>query len=154
MTPRRRPGRTCAGPLVLAVLALAAALAGCGGSSDGVAVTVPGGSATSLAAAPTELVVTADDGAGTTTTWRLTCAPDGGDHPDPAGACAVLARDGATALLPTPADQACTMIYGGPQRATVTGTWRGEPVDATFDRTNGCEIARWQTLVPLLPAAS
>jgi hypothetical protein len=35
--------------------------------------------------------------------------------------------------------------------ARVTGTWQGRQVDATFDRSNGCEISRWQTLEPVLP---
>jgi hypothetical protein len=46
----------------------------------------------------------------------------------------------------------CTMVYGGPERATVTGTWRGQHVSAQFSRTNGCEISRWSRMVPLLPA--
>ena len=45
----------------------------------------------------------------------------------------------------------CTQQYGGPATARVTGTWQGQHVDATFDRTNGCEIARWNTLRPVLP---
>jgi hypothetical protein len=45
----------------------------------------------------------------------------------------------------------CTMLYGGPATAHVTGTWAGRPVDARFDRADGCEIARWDALVPLLP---
>lgn len=60
--------------------------------------------------------------------------------------------DGLTAeiLDPVPDDQACTMIYGGPQTATITGTLNGEDVDSSFSRTNGCEIARWDALVKVL----
>lgn len=43
------------------------------------------------------------------------------------------------------------MIYGGPATAHVTGTWAGRPVDSRFDRADGCQIARWDALVPLLP---
>jgi hypothetical protein len=43
------------------------------------------------------------------------------------------------------------MRYGGPATARVTGWWAGRPVDATFDRSNGCEIERWDRFVPLLP---
>lgn len=43
------------------------------------------------------------------------------------------------------------MQYGGPATARITGTWAGRPVDATYDRTNGCAIARWDRMVPLLP---
>jgi hypothetical protein len=46
------------------------------------------------------------------------------------------------------------MIYGGPQRATVTGSWNGKKVSSTFNRTNGCEIDRWSQMVPLLPEVS
>lgn len=46
----------------------------------------------------------------------------------------------------------CTMIYSGPQRATVRGSWRGRPVDARYDRSNGCETARWRRMAPVLPA--
>lgn len=45
----------------------------------------------------------------------------------------------------------CTMQYGGPATARVTGTWAGRPVDATYERGNGCEIARWDAMVPVLP---
>jgi hypothetical protein len=45
---------------------------------------------------------------------------------------------------------ACTEIYGGPDVATITGSVDGEPVDATVTRSNGCEIARWDALEPVL----
>jgi hypothetical protein len=53
-------------------------------------------------------------------------------------------------LAPTPGNQACTQIFGGPETATIKGTLHGEPVDATFSRTDGCEIERWQRVAPLL----
>ena len=56
----------------------------------------------------------------------------------------------ADAFAPTPDDVACTEIYGGPATAHVSGTLDGEPVDATFSRENGCEIARWDRLERLL----
>jgi hypothetical protein len=54
---------------------------------------------------------------------------------------------------PTPGDVACTQQYGGPETAKVTGTFKGEPVDAEFARRNGCEIARWEDAARLLEAA-
>jgi hypothetical protein len=54
---------------------------------------------------------------------------------------------------PTPGNVACTQQYGGPETATVTGTFKGEPVDASFSRQNGCEIARWEDAKPILEAA-
>ncbi|WP_158548016.1 SSI family serine proteinase inhibitor [Desertihabitans brevis] len=99
-----------------------------------------------------ELVVQVDDGSGQVTTWTLRCDPPGGDHPDPEAACAALEQH-ADALQPVPADRQCTMQYGGPQTATVTGSWRGQPVSSRFALTDGCEIARWTALTGLLPPA-
>jgi hypothetical protein len=81
--------------------------------------------------------------------WSLACDPAGGDHPDPEAACRLL-DELENPFAPVPADQACTEIYGGPQTAHVTGTFRGEPVDAEFDRTNGCQISRWDAHLDLL----
>jgi hypothetical protein len=86
-------------------------------------------------------------------TWHLQCGPAGGDHPRAADACAVLdkaAAEGRDPFAPTPKDQMCTFIYGGPQTATVKGTWNLTKVSASFSRTNGCEVARWDALAPLL----
>jgi hypothetical protein len=54
-------------------------------------------------------------------------------------------------FAPVPKDTACTQVYGGPQEADVTGTYRGRPVNAHFDRGNGCEIARWDKVAFLFP---
>lgn len=85
-------------------------------------------------------------------TWTLTCDPVGGDLPFAQPACAALTKAAAAGqdpFAPTPKGVMCTQIYGGPQVATVKGTWNGRPVDATFNRKNGCEIKRWGALVPL-----
>lgn len=95
-------------------------------------------------------VVLDESGEGQTKTWTLTCEPAGGDHPDVDAACAALAAAGLDAFDPTPKDVACTEIYGGPQTATVEGTVDGTSVRASFSRSNGCEISRWDTLAPLL----
>ena len=98
-----------------------------------------------------DLTVVVDaTGEGSTTTYTITCEPVGGDHPDAEAACgAIAAAGGAAAFAPTPMGVACTEQWGGPQTATVTGTVGGEPVNAEFDRTNGCEISRWAALEPL-----
>jgi hypothetical protein len=75
----------------------------------------------------------------------LTCDPDGGSHPNPAAACAALLEH-EDALQEVPGDVACTEIYGGNQLATITGGG----VEASFSRQNGCEIARWDALAPVL----
>ena len=99
-------------------------------------------------------VTVRDAGDGVDGTYELRCRPSGGSHPDPAGACAAVDRNtrwGEDASAPVRRDTVCTLQYGGPATARVTGTWAGRPVDAAFDRGDGCGIARWDRLVPLLP---
>lgn len=98
-------------------------------------------------AATTSLTIElfADAGAVSTST-TLTCKPTGGNHPAAGAACAALAKAGPKVFEPVPAGQACTMIYGGPETANVRGTVDGKSVDAAFNRTNGCEISRWNEL--------
>ena len=87
-----------------------------------------------------------------TVTWMLRCNPTGGSLPRPARACTHLLAGGAKLFAPVPKNIACTEIYGGPQQARIVGTVKGRTVWATFSRTNGCEIARWQRISPwLLP---
>lgn len=65
------------------------------------------------------------------------------------GICAWLAVDGKAVFAPPATNQICTEQYGGPEVATVTGTFDGDAVSATFSRTNGCEIARFDAAAPL-----
>lgn len=54
-------------------------------------------------------------------------------------------------LAPTPPNRACTMQYGGPEVAKLSGSVKGAPaVNYGFTRTNGCEISRWGRLQTLL----
>lgn len=72
------------------------------------------------------------------------------DDDDARSVCQWLADEGRAVLTEEPDEGAmCTQQYGGPERAVVTGTLEGEEVDATFSRENGCEIARFDTLLPL-----
>jgi hypothetical protein len=64
--------------------------------------------------------------------------------------CTGVAGLGRSDFEPTPPRTACTQQYGGPQTARVTGTLRGERIDGRFSRENGCEIARWEAVVPVL----
>ena len=131
-------------------------LPGCGGTTAGPAQPdpqEPSVTASSPAASgAADLVIVVDDGTGKKTTWTLTCDPAGGTHPDPDAACRALQAHGAAALPPVRKDVACTQVYGGPQKATITGTWQGRPVRSSFSRINGCEISRWDLLRGLLPA--
>ena len=139
--------------LGLGLLLAAAALAGCAEAGPAPSPADPGGpvpgSSPSPAAGSTSLTVVVEDGS--TTTWRLTCEPPGGDHPDPAAACAALEQNADQTLPPVEEDRTCSQVYGGAQTATITGTWRGVPVDSRFSLTDGCEIARWDSLAGLLP---
>lgn len=111
-----------------------------------------GSDGTPSPAPQTELSVSHDAdgiGAGAAQSWTLACEPAGGTHPDAAGACAALTR--ATApFAPVPSDTACTQIYGGPSTGRITGRYRGQPVSATFSRSNGCEISRWDAVAAVL----
>jgi hypothetical protein len=44
------------------------------------------------------------------------------------------------------AERACTLQYGGPEEAHVTGSVEGKPVDVTIDRADGCGIAAYDAL--------
>lgn len=71
--------------------------------------------------------------------------------PDPVAALAAVERFGEDIFFPQPGPpKLCTQQYGGPQVAVVTGSINGRPVNVTFRRTDGCEIARWRAMAPLL----
>ncbi|WP_320777909.1 SSI family serine proteinase inhibitor [Streptomyces sp. CRN 30] len=100
------------------------------------------------------LTITVEKAGGADGTYELECHPDGGNHPDVQGACDRLGRSttwGSSPFSPVAPGTMCTMQYGGPATARITGTWAGRAVDARFDRRDGCEIARWDALVPVLP---
>jgi Subtilisin inhibitor-like len=124
----------------------AAALCACAAGSAGTSAT------------GTALTVTFwEDGAKTADRmqWTLRCNPPRGTLPRAPTACRKLAAGGAKLFAPVPDDAACTQIYGGPQVAKVVGTVKGVRVWARVNRTNGCQIERWERLSPwLLPAGS
>lgn len=137
-------GRLARAPLagaLLSVLPLSVLIGGCGGSGadrdqarDGV---TPGAS---------ELVISLDpDGPGGAGAERarLSC-------PSSAAACGAVADLAPGAADPVPPETACTEIYGGPDQVTIRGTLRGERVEATLTRANGCEIERFERFVALL----
>ena len=138
----RREAREPMGPLARAGLLLCLLVAaGCGSGTGG-------GDAAEPPAQPRyDLQITywpeGKDGESRTAT--LTCEPNGGTHPNADKACVALDAH-PEALHPLPADTACTQIYGGDQVALV----EGNGVHAIFNRSNGCEIERWDALAPVL----
>jgi hypothetical protein len=116
------------GLLVLLALALAA----CGG-------TAAGGSSSSTGSSPTP------SSSATGTSLTVTYWADG-ENPAVKTTTTYTGSVDVADLAPVPPSTPCTMIYGGPQKAAITGTVDGQPVTASFNRSNGCEIARWDKL--------
>ncbi|MGY1639160.1 SSI family serine proteinase inhibitor [Geodermatophilus sp. SYSU D00742] len=139
---------------VLLLLALVSCASPSGGGSAGDGTSAPAPGSGDAGGADDELVVVVDAGDGSPVErWTLVCGdPAGGDHPDARAACDHL-RQLTDPFAPIPADAVCTEQYGGPQTAHVTGRWAGRPVDLEVSRTDGCRIAQWDSLVPLLPEA-
>lgn len=133
---------------VASALVLVVAVSGCAGNT----ASTPDPSAPAPAGGTSLTVSVADDEGATPQVSVLECDPPGGDHLEPARACEVLAAASGDPFAPVPADAVCGQVYGGPQQAQVTGTWRGAPVDASFTLKDSCEISRWKDLVPVLPA--
>jgi hypothetical protein len=143
--------------LLLPLLTLLVLLTGCAQSSGNAGTGNDGSSsdapADGISRAENDLVVRYDSGDGSAPqSWTLTCAGTAdGTHPDAAAACAHLTAT-EDPFAPIPDDVACTEQYGGPQSAHIAGLWGGEPVDLEVTRVDGCRIAQWDSLGPVLPA--
>jgi hypothetical protein len=126
---------------LLLPLLLTASLAACGSDE----ATPSAGGDDQLAA----LTVTVDKdgakGSAEPKTLELECA-----EPTDSPACGAAAGVSAADIRPPSGDTACTTIYGGPEEATIKGTIRGDEIDASFNRTDGCEIARGEKVQALL----
>jgi hypothetical protein len=121
-------------------------LAGCGSEEPAGERTAP-----DRAAPATQLTVRVDpdgDGPERATSARISCSADTSDR-----ACAAAAGLRPKDFEPASDDVACTQQYGGPQTATVEGTLERRAVAGRFSREDGCAIARWDKLAPLLEAA-
>lgn len=95
-----------------------------------------------------DLEVVLDPGTGEPRRAQLSC-----DSAKDSAACAALDGIDAEVLAPVAPGRACSLQFGGPETVRITGTLRGEPVDASFDRTNGCEISRYEKIEALLVAS-
>jgi hypothetical protein len=107
--------------------------------------------------APVTLTVRYFDGTGPDDVAHLRCREararaDGFLRDAGAAAACRRARTIAGFLAAPPAKKRiCAQIYGGPQRARITGTIGARKIDRRFKRTDGCAIGDWQHAVPLLP---
>jgi hypothetical protein len=120
--------------LVATCAAAAAAAAGCGGEDSDPAT----------GAAPTDLTVRFEHPHKPELSYRCSPRPDAGpERCDPL----TLAQIRGALRKRSRRDVACTEIYGGPQRATLTGTLRGKRISATFTRADGCAIAAYDALL-------
>lgn len=146
--PAGRAARHVAGALTvrtlltLAVAALFALAAGCGDDDAPGDAGQPPGDAT-------DLTVTLDaDGPGgrPPDVAEVRCPEDGAQT----AACEAVDALPDDAPAPVPPEAVCTQIYGGPDVARIEGTLRGEQVDTELTRSNGCEIDRFNRILPLL----
>ena len=146
--------------LPLLVLAAVLVLAGCasGDDADPVASGTPDATGSDPASggisqADNDLQIEVDLGDGSApVTWTLTCVGFvEGSHPQAQAACDHLAGM-ERPFAPLPEDVVCSQQYGGPETARVLGRWGGEPVELDLSRVDGCRIAQWDSLVPVVPA--
>ena len=117
-------------------------LAGCGAEDD------DAGGAASPPQAELTVTVRPSGPDGPVRERRVECervGPGAGDR--------VCRRLSAARLAPVPPETACAEIYGGPATARVTGTLRGERVNARFSRVDACQIERWDRNAALLGEA-
>jgi hypothetical protein len=143
-----------------AAVALAAAvLAGTGAAGAGaLAAPSPSRPAAAATGPSVRLTITASDGRGAVSVAHLRCA---GARASADGylkrrvgarrACRRARALAAFILAPPRSGRACAQVYGGPERARLTGRIGGARVARTFTRTNGCGISAYDRLRPLVP---
>ncbi|UYQ77928.1 hypothetical protein OF385_01765 [Glutamicibacter sp. JL.03c] len=124
-----------------AVVSLAAALSSCASPPAGTA--------------QTSLTITIKaDGSKVSAQHTLECSGDqaleASTLPSADQACAALNQQPAIVTPSLDPAAACTEIYGGPQRAEVSGLLAGEPIQSEFSRSNGCLISQWEQAELLL----
>jgi hypothetical protein len=89
---------------------------------------------------------------GDSVTWQLQCEPTGGDHPDPAAACAALTSVPDPFGPVPPPDRCAEIPESGLEVAVLEGTFRGRKVRSTFSRASACVTPRWDRIAPVFPA--
>lgn len=130
-------------PRFALALVLALSIAGCGNAA--------GARQQSSTAARLSITVWPQGKAGAKAVYALSCPTGKSTLPAAHAACKKLSHLGARAFAPVPRGTACTLIYGGPQKALVTGRFAGKTIRAVFSRGDGCQIARWSRVAFLFP---
>jgi hypothetical protein len=120
-----------------AMCTLALAAAGCADDDDD---DEPGRAP--AAAARLEVIVRPAEGEAPVRQVQVACEVVGADAS--ITSCRRLRGFSRADLAPVPKGMACAEIYGGPAVATVRGTLGDERVEARFNLTDACEIARWR----------
>ena len=80
--------------------------------------------------------------------WTLRCDPVGGTHPHARAACNVL-EHAKNPFAPVRPQMMCPATPAS-RTATITGTWFGHPVNATYTQT-GCGLMRWRQVWQVFP---
>lgn len=140
--------------LILGAAIAVLALAGCGPIDDDSEPQPVAGGPVDI-----KLTVSADLGGGFTRQGTLECGnrPLGSGFLGGSGkateACKLMALSGDARkrlLLGPERDRVCTEEYGGPQTATISGVIDKQAISTAVDRANGCGIADWDLLEPLI----
>jgi hypothetical protein len=72
---------------------------------------------------------------------------------DARSVCNLLRSLPRAAFEPVPAEVSCAQIFGGPHTGRIRGVVRGRRVLAGYDRTDSCEIDRYDRVAPVLRLA-
>ncbi|SCC39019.1 Subtilisin inhibitor-like [Arthrobacter sp. NIO-1057] len=95
------------------------------------------------------------DGSNISARYTLEClgaeASQTGTLPNASEACEKLDQRPDLVAPRLDPSTACTEIYGGPQRAEVSGILNGQSIHSEFSRSNGCLISQWNDAEFLFP---
>lgn len=130
--------------------AVAAVLLGalCTASFSGCAAQAP-------SSAPTHLEITIRaDGNAISAQFLLDCnganALDSSTLPNAADACKLITDKPEIISSQDDPQAICTEIYGGPEKAEISGKLAGKTISTSFSKHNGCAIERWNRAELLL----
>jgi len=119
--------------------------------------TVPfvGCAAQAPSSAPTHLEITIRaDGNNISAQFLLACngvhALDSSTLSNAADACKLIADNPEIISGQDDPQAICTEIYGGPEKAEISGELAGKSVGTSFSKHNGCAIERWNRAELLL----